>query len=554
MTVAIESTTTQDLALSVRDLTVSLPPGMEREYAVENLSFDLKRGQILCIIGESGSGKSVTANAIMGLLPKVIRVTGGAMELEGRSIMGLPADELRSLRGRVVSMIFQDPLSALNPLMTVGEQIIEIMAAHGVGTPESRRSRAIEMLTEVGLPDPPLMYLQYPFRLSGGQRQRVMIAMALVLEPTILIADEPTTALDVTTQAQILALIRDIQRRKGMSVMFITHDFGVVAEIADSVVVMEKGHMVEQGSSDQVLKSPTHPYTQRLIAAVPRLAAADRTHLKPTDKEPILKVEGLVKTYRSGSALFRTQRVVAAVNDVSFQLMPGRTLGIVGESGSGKSSLGRLLIKMMDSDAGRIDFQGLDIAPLSEGDFRHLRPSIQMIFQDPFASLNPRSTIGHILTVGPVAHGTPYAQASEEARTLLSHVGLDAGAFDRFPHEFSGGQRQRVGIARALMFKPKLLIADEAVSALDVSIQAQILKLLDQIQRETGVSMVFITHDLRVASQICDEIAVMQKGRVVEHGPPSQIFLNPQSAYTRELVAAIPGERPASARPVAANW
>jgi len=264
-------------------------------------------------------------------------------------------------------------------------------------------------------------------------------------------------------------------------------------------------------------------------------------------------VEGLVKTYRSGSALFRTQRVVAAVKDVSFHLMPGRTLGIVGESGSGKSSLGRLLIKLMDSDAGLVEFKGLDIAPLSEGDFRHLRPSIQMIFQDPFASLNPRSTIGHILTVGPVAHGMPYAQASEEARALLYHVGLDAGAFDRFPHEFSGGQRQRVGIARALMFKPKLLIADEAVSALDVSIQAQILQLLDQIQRETGVSMVFITHDLRVASQICDEIAVMQKGRIVEHGPPSQIFLNPQSAYTRELVAAIPGERPASARPVAAN-
>jgi peptide/nickel transport system ATP-binding protein len=309
-------------------------------------------------------------------------------------------------------MIFQDPLSALNPLMTVGEQITEIMAAHGVGTPESRRSRAIEMLTEVGLPDPPLMYLQYPFRLSGGQRQRVMIAMALALEPTILIADEPTTALDVTTQAQILELIRDIQRRKGMSVMFITHDFGVVAEIADSVVVMEKGRIVEQGSSDQVLKSPNPPLHQAPDRRGPPPCGEgpDRTQ-KPTDKEPILKVEGLVKTYRSGSALFRTQRVVVAVNDVSFQLMPGRTLGIVGESGSGKSSLGRLLIKLMDSDAGLIEFKGLDIAPLSEGDFRHLRPSIQMIFQDPFASLNPRSTIGHILTVGPIAHGMAYAQA-----------------------------------------------------------------------------------------------------------------------------------------------
>jgi peptide/nickel transport system ATP-binding protein len=526
---------------------------MERAHAVENLSFDLRRGQILCIIGESGSGKSVTANAIMGLLPRVIRVSSGAIHLDGMNIVGMSPDKLRSLRGRVVSMIFQDPLSALNPLMTVGVQITEVLAAHGVGTPESRRRRAIELLTEVGLPDPQLMYHQYPFRLSGGQRQRVMIAIALALEPAILIADEPTTALDVTTQAQILKLIRDIQRRKEMSVMFITHDFGVVAEIADSVVVMEKGVVVEQGSAEQVLKSPGHPYTQRLIAAVPHLTGKDRIPQEAASKAPILNVEGLVTTYRSGTTLFGTQRIVRAVDGVSFDLAPGRTLGVVGESGSGKSSLGRLLIKLQDSDGGRILFEGRDIAKLSESEFRPLRPQIQMIFQDPFASLNPRSTIGQILTVGPVAHGMPYAQAREQARALLSHVGLDAGAFGRYPHEFSGGQRQRIGIARALMFKPKLLVADEAVSALDVSIQAQILKLLDQIQRETGVSMIFITHDLRVASQICDEIAVMQKGRIVEHGPPSQIFLHPQSAYTRELVAAIPGERPRSTGPIAAN-
>ena len=447
-------------------------------------------------------------------------------------------------------MIFQDPLSALNPLMTVGAQIEEVMAAHGAGTPKSRRSRAIELLTEVGLPDPPLMYHQYPFRLSGGQRQRVMIAMALVLEPAILIADEPTTALDVTTQAQILQLIRDIQRRKGMSVMFITHDFGVVAEIADSVVVMEKGHCVEQGSAEQVLKSPSHLYTRRLIAAVPHLTGKDRVPAEAAASSSILKVECLVKTYRSGSALFGKQRIVPAVNGVSFDLSPGRTLGVVGESGSGKSSLGRLLIKLLDSDSGSILFEGGDVARLSEAEFRPIRPKIQMIFQDPFASLNPRSTVGQILTVGPIAHGLPHKDACEQARELLAHVGLDAGTFDRYPHEFSGGQRQRIGIARALMFKPKLLIADEAVSALDVSIQAQILKLLDQIQRETGVSMIFITHDLRVASQICDEIAVMHRGQIVEHGPPSQIFLNPTSAYTRELVAAIPGEQQSNARAI----
>lgn len=537
-----EHTSDQGLALCVRGLSVRLPKGMERTHAVEDVSFDLRRGQILCVIGESGSGKSVTANTIMGLLPKAISVSAGSISLEGREIVGMGAEELRSLRGRVVSMIFQDPLSALNPLMTVGAQIDEAMAAHGVGTAVSRRERALELLTEVGLPEPELMFHQYPFRLSSGQRQRVMIAMALALEPTILIADEPTTALDVTTQAQILDLIRDIQRRKGMSVMFITHDFGVVAEIADSVVVMEKGHVVEAGSAAKVLGSPDHPYTQRLIAAVPHLRSQDRVPVQVADTGPVLRVRDLVKTYRSGSALFGTERVVPAVREVSFDVRPGRTLGVVGESGSGKSSLGRLLIRLMQADGGQILFEGRDIATLSEHDFRSLRPKIQMIFQDPFASLNPRMTIGTILTVGPMAHGMPAAKARDLARDLLGKVGLDAGAFDRYPHEFSGGQRQRIGIARALMFNPKVLVADEAVSALDVSIQAQILELLDKIQRETGVAMIFITHDLRVASQICDEIAVMQKGRIVEMGPPSQIFFNPGADYTRELVAAIPGE------------
>ncbi|MFN7023375.1 MAG: ABC transporter ATP-binding protein [Pseudorhizobium sp.] len=529
-------------ALSVRNLTIDLPKGMERKHAVSDISFDLKTGQILCIIGESGSGKSVTANAVMGLLPSAISISGGSIQCGDTDLTHASPEVLRDLRGRVVSMIFQDPLSALNPLMTVGDQIDEVMFAHGEGTREDRRARSLALLTEVGLPDPELMYHQYPFRLSGGQRQRVMIAMALALEPAILIADEPTTALDVTTQAQILDLIRDIQRRKGMSVMFITHDFGVVAEIADSVIVMEQGVIVEQGSADQVLRNAQHPYTKRLIAAVPHLSDNDRTH-ELMAGAPVIEVDNLRKEYRSGSIFFGKERVVKAVQGASFSLQPGRTLGIVGESGSGKSSLGRLLVKLMDSDGGRILFDGQDIAPMKEAQFRALRPKIQMIFQDPFASLNPRSTIGRILTAGPVAHGMAPAKASQEARALLEHVGLDGGAFDRYPHEFSGGQRQRIGIARALMFKPEILVADEAVSALDVSIQAQILELLNDIQRETGVAMIFITHDLRVASQICDEILVMQRGVIVEHGPPSQIFRNPQSDYTRELVAAIPGER-----------
>lgn len=533
-----------DTVLSVRNLTVDLPKEMERRYAVQDISFDLPRGEILCVIGESGSGKSVTANALMGLLPPLMHVSSGEILFQGQDLLKLSEAALRNLRGRVVSMIFQDPLSALNPLMTVGDQVVEVMAAHGEGTSETRKARALELLTEVGLPDPALMLHQYPFRLSGGQRQRVMIAMALALEPDILIADEPTTALDVTTQAQILDLIQQLQRKKGMSVLFITHDFGVVAEVADRVIVMEKGLMVEQGVADAVFTAPQHPYTKRLIASVPRLRETDRTSAsdnKDEASEPVLAVEKLNMVYRSGGGLFRRAREVRAVQDANFVLRRGRTLGVVGESGSGKTSLGRLLIKLLDSDSGRIFYKGQDIASMKESDFRGLRPKIQMIFQDPFASLNPRSTIGHIVTVGPIAQGMKKADARAKALEILEKVGLDVGAYGRYPHEFSGGQRQRVGIARALMFDPDILVADEAVSALDVSIQAQILKLLDKIQRETQVAMFFITHDLRVASQICDELLVMQKGMIVEAGPPSQIFHAPQDAYTRELVAAIPG-------------
>ncbi|EJK78905.1 ABC transporter ATP-binding protein [Rhizobium sp. AP16] len=528
-----------EVVLSIKNLTISLPKAMERPHAVNDVSFDLMDGEILCIIGESGSGKSVTASAVMGLLPSIIQVTAGSIWFQGVDLVSADDVTLQGLRGRAVSIIFQDPLSALNPLMTIGDQIIEVLDAHKVGTPESRRQKVKELLNEVGLPDPDLLQHQYPFRLSGGQRQRVMIAMALALDPDVLIADEPTTALDVTTQAQILELIRKIQRRKKMSVMFITHDFGVVAEIADRVIVMEKGHLVEQGTANQVLNAPIHPYTQRLITAVPRMTTRDRDAI--ADTPVVLEVEKLNKTYRAGGGFLSKARTVQAVNDVSFSIRKGRTLGVVGESGSGKSSLGRVLLKLLKSDSGRILFDGRDIAALTDEQFRPLRPYIQMIFQDPFASLNPRHTIGRILTVGPIAHGLPMHEAKAKALRLLKRVGLDEGAFDRFPHEFSGGQRQRVGIARALMFDPVLLVADEAVSALDVSIQAQILKLLAEIQQDTKVAMIFITHDLRVASQICDEVAVMYKGEIVECGPPSQIFRAPEHAYTQRLLAAIPG-------------
>ncbi|TNC61833.1 ABC transporter ATP-binding protein [Rubellimicrobium roseum] len=527
--------------LSVRDLTVSLPKEMERSYAVEGVTFDLLRGEILCVIGESGSGKSVTASTVMGLLPPVMKVTGGTVLFNGQDLLGMPEAQRRALRGKSMSMIFQDPLSALNPLMTIGAQIDEVLVAHGWSDRRVREAKVLELLHEVGLPDPPLLRHQYPFRLSGGQRQRVMIAIALALDPEVLIADEPTTALDVTTQAQILDLIRRILRRKGMSVMFITHDFGVVADIADRVVVMEKGHLVEQGPAAQVLNAPEHPYTRRLIASVPRLRSEAAGVPDASEMPVILRVEDLRKTYHTSAGLLGRKRHVEAVKGVSLTLCKGQTLGVVGESGSGKSSMGRVLMKLTSADSGRILLDGHDILPMSEAEFRPLRPRIQMVFQDPFASLNPRQTVGASMTVGPIAQGMPVGAARQKARTILAQVGLDSSAYDRYPHEFSGGQRQRIGIARALMFDPEVLLADEAVSALDVSIQAQILELLARVQKERQLAMIFITHDLRVASQICDEVLVMHKGQVVEAGPPARIFRAPEQEYTRSLVDAIPG-------------
>lgn len=530
----------QDPVLSVRGLSVQLPKNMERLFAVEDISFDLMKGEILCIIGESGSGKSVTANTIMGLLPNTIKATAGSILMQSRDLLKLPEHELLSLRGRTVSMIFQDPLSALNPLMRIGDQIAEVLEVHGVGTSSSRRARVLELLEEVGLPDPNLLQHQYPFRLSGGQRQRVMIAMALALDPDVLIADEPTTALDVTTQAQILELIRRIQKRKNMSVMFITHDFGVVAEIADRVLVMEKGKLVEQGTAKEVLERAAHPYTQKLIAAVPRMSQSDREN--PGEPALALKVENLCKTYQLSAGVFKPIQVLKAVESVSLTLSQGRTLGVVGESGSGKSTLGKMIVKLLDSDSGSIVFQGIDIARMSDKEFRAKRPFIQMVFQDPFASLNPRHTVLTALIAGPLAHGEiTAAEARAKAERLLDLVGLDPASISRYPHEFSGGQRQRIGIARALMFDPQVLVADEAVSALDVSIQAQILDLLTRIQKEMRIAMIFITHDLRVASKICDEIIVMHRGRIVERGSPASIFRQPGHEYTKTLVASIPG-------------
>ena len=527
--------------LSIRDLDIALPEGADRAYAAKDISFDLAAGEILCIVGESGSGKSMSANAVMGLLPQEVKPVRGAITFDGQNILALSEAQMLELRGRRISMIFQEPLSALNPLMRVGAQIAEVFEAHGQLRPQQRHSRALTLLEEVGIPDPESAIRAYPFQLSGGQRQRVMIAMALALEPDILIADEPTTALDVTTQAQILDLIEDLRRSRGMAVIFITHDFGVVADIADRVIVMQTGEIVETGAADEVLLRPRHPYTRALIAAIPRLTL--QADAPAGDRVPVLSVEGLNKTFvTGGGGLFGKPRVVRAVRDVSFDLHAGETIGIVGESGSGKSTVGRCLTRLIDPDGGRVMIGGADIALMSGAELRDKRRQLQMIFQDPFSSLNPRARVSRILTEGLIAYGTGRAQAMERARELLGLVGLDPSAMHRFPYEFSGGQRQRIGIARALALEPSIIIADEAVSALDVSIQAQVLDLLAELKARLNLSMLFITHDLRVAARICDRIIVMQKGAIVEVGPTGKVLHDPDTAYTRSLLDAIPGQ------------
>ncbi|WBY01223.1 ABC transporter ATP-binding protein [Ramlibacter tataouinensis] len=527
--------------LRIEGLSIRLPAGADRPLAVEGVDLQLHAGETLCVVGESGSGKSMIANAVMGLLPgPQVAPVAGRILFEGRDLLALSEDELRALRGCRMGMVFQEPMTSLNPVMRIGEQIGEVLDAHQSLPAPERRARIVAALRDVGLPEPELIADAFPFRLSGGQRQRVMIAAALVLQPKLLIADEPTTALDVTTQAQILALMRELQQRRGMALLFITHDFGVVAQIADRVAVMQFGRVVERGPARQVLRAPQHGYTQRLIAAIP----SGQTRAAPTAGfEPLLQVDSLAKTYRSGGGLWRKSREVQAARDLSFSLQAGETLGLVGESGSGKSTVGRCLTGLVPADAGRIRFGGQEL-PL---DLRRRpvadRGRIQMVFQDPYASLNPRHTVGAAIAAGPLQQGVPPAEVRERVRALLEQVGLKADAAGRYPHEFSGGQRQRIAIARALAMRPQLLVADEPVSALDVSVQAQVLDLFEQVRRDFGLSMVFITHDLRVAARMCDRIAVMRRGEIVEMGATADVLDAPRHEYTRELLAAAPNFR-----------
>ena len=525
--------------LEIRGLTVTLPEGADRKYAVEEVSLTVGAGEIVCIVGESGSGKSVTAFTVMGLTPrKELKPVAGRIRLHGRDILGLPERELRRLRGEKMAMIFQEPMTALSPVMKVGDQIAEVLEIHTELGPRERRERVLEAMRDVNLPEPERLFHSYPHQLSGGQRQRVMIAMALVLDPGLLIADEPTTALDVTTQAQILELIKSIQRRHGTGVMFITHDFGVVAEIADRVVVMQEGRVVEQGPAARILTRPEHPYTRMLIGSVPTLTPPERP--PRGEAETALEVRRLNKIYGHGG-WFGGGRVVHAARDVDLTLHRGETLGVVGESGSGKSTVARCIVRLVDITSGEILIDGVDLAKLRQAELRPHRRHIQIVFQDPYRSLNPRRTVGQSILEGPMNFGLGREEALARARELMRVVGLAPEVLDRFPHQFSGGQRQRICIARALAMEPRVLIADEAVSALDVSVQAQVLDLLDKVRRRFDLAVLFITHDLRVAAQICDRIMVMWQGRVVEQAPTARVFREPSHEYTRRLLAAAPG-------------
>lgn len=531
-------TAAENLVLSVKGLTINLPSAADRVHAVRSISFDVCQGEIVCLLGESGSGKSVIAQAVMGLLPKTLVRSSGDIFLLGESVCSVSSERLRQLRGEKMAMVFQEPMTALNPIMTCGAQVDEQLLQHTKLSAAQRRLKILEIFTRVKLPEPERIYRSYPHQLSGGQRQRIVIALALILKPALLICDEPTTALDVTTQAEILSLIAELQAQNNTAVLFITHDLGVVAEIADRVVVLKLGELIEQGERLEVLQQPKQAYTQMLLAAVPGLNPKQRPPVE--DTYPLLETSKLCKTYLTGAWPRRKHRLDAA-KDISLKVRPGETVGIVGESGSGKSTVARCIARLLEPSAGEIFAEGQSVAKVSGRQLYRFRRQVQIVFQDPYRSLNPRRTVGDSIIEGPLNFGVSHSEAWQQAQELMTLVRLSPDALHRYPNEFSGGQRQRISIARALACKPKVLIADEAVSALDVSVQAQILELLDDIQKRFHLGILFITHDLRVASQICDRVIVMQRGQIVEQGMIKDVFVNPQHAYTQTLLAAAPG-------------
>jgi peptide/nickel transport system ATP-binding protein len=535
------STASPQPVLSIRQLSVALPAGSDRAHAVHEVSLTIHPGQTLCVVGESGSGKSVMATTVMGLLAKELRPSGGEIVLQGESLLGASASRLRDLRGRSMGMVFQEPMTALNPVMTCGDQVDELLSTHTDWPRDQRRAEILRIFERVRLPDPERMLRSYPHQLSGGQRQRIVIAMAVVLKPALIICDEPTTALDVTTQKEILKLIADLQREQGSAVLFITHDMGVVAEIADQVLVMNQGEAVEGGLCEQVLRRPKAEYTRQLLAAVPGMTPPAA---KPAFSGPaLLSGQSVGKTYASRDWMGRN-RATAALQNAHVAVHAGETVGIVGESGSGKSTFARCLIRLIDPTEGRILWGDDEVATLPESRLRPLRNRVQVVFQDPNRSLNPRRTVGQSMVEGAMNFGQSRAEAEALAAELMTQVRLPVEALQRYPSQFSGGQRQRLAIARALACRPQVLVADEAVSALDVSVQAQILNLLREIQGRLGLGLLFITHDLRVAAQLCDRVIVMHHGLVVEEGPTAQLYANPQQDYTRRLLQAAPAALP----------
>lgn len=523
--------------LEVENLSVAFGSAEPSLNVVRGVSFSIEKGEVVALVGESGSGKSVTALSLLQLLPYPnAHHPSGSIRFEGREIVGATEETLQSIRGDRVGMIFQEPMTSLNPLHTIGRQIGETLFLHKKLSAEAVRARILELLKLVALPEPEKRLTAYPHELSGGQRQRVMIAMALANDPDLLIADEPTTALDVTIQAQILKLLKDLQEKLGMALLLITHDLGIVRKIADKVCVMSRGEIVEQGPAARLFSAPRHPYTQMLLAAEPKGEAVPI----PVDAAEVLRVENLKVHFPIKKGLFgRPSDYIRAVDGISLFVREGETVGIVGESGSGKTTLGLALLHLIKAQ-GHVVFLGRGMEDLTRAELRALRPSIQVVFQDPFASLSPRMSVGDIIAEGLDINGLCATPAARDRRIIaaMEEVGLDPQTRHRYPHEFSGGQRQRISIARAIILKPKFIVLDEPTSALDMSVQTQVVELLRELQRRHGLAFMFISHDLRVVRALAHRVVVMQNGKMVEQGPVSDVFGHPKQAYTKRLLAA----------------
>jgi len=554
--------------LKVDVLNISFYKDQVEKHIIKNILFDIKPNEIVAVVGESGSGKSISSLALMGLLPKTIsKITSGSIVFEDKNLVGLSEKEFQTIRGKEIAMIFQEPMSSLNPSMRCGKQVEEILKQHFKLLASEIKTEVVKLFEKVKLPNPERIYKAYPHEISGGQKQRVMIAMAIACKPKLLIADEPTTALDVTVQKEILELLKDIQTETKMSILFISHDLSLVSELANRVLVMYQGEIVEQGTTDAIFNSPKHNYTKALIGARPStqfrlkqlptiadfmadnvsktiISDADRkeNHEKLYAQQPLLEVIDVEKTYFSKTGWFSKDEPFNAVDGVSFKVFSGETLGLVGESGCGKSTLGNAILQLDKATSGQILYKGKDIINLSSSEMRTLRKDVQIIFQDPFASLNPRLTVGNAIIEPMKVHdiGTSNKERKEKVIGILEKVGLDASAFNRYPHEFSGGQRQRVGIARTIALEPQLIVCDESVSALDISVQAQVLNLLNDLKAQFGFTYIFISHDLAVVKYMADQLLVMNKGKIEEIGDADIIYASPKQAYTKKLIHAIP--------------